>query len=152
MTMIFRAGGFAILMALGPSVSFAQTGPVSWHFEAQRLNGNAANLLLTATLAPGWHLYSQHMEAGGPIPTHIRFETGDDVTLEGITLEKGDPHTIHDSLYEMDVTWHTGSVVFEQRIRLINPVTALRGAVEYMTCNDEICIPERKTFSIPMQP
>jgi thiol:disulfide interchange protein DsbD len=92
------------------------------------------------------------MEAGGPIPTHVRFETGDDVTLEGITLEKGDPQTIHDSLYEMDVTWYTGSVVFEQRIRLINPVTALRGAVEYMTCNDEICIPEQKTFSIPMQP
>ena len=140
------------MMGLGSFFCAAQTGPVSWHFEAQSLNGNAANLILTATLARGWHLYSQHIEAGGPIPTHIRFETGDDATLEGITIEKGDPHTIHDSLYEMDVTWYTGSVVFEQRIRLINPVTALRGTVEYMTCNDEICVPAQQTFSIPMQP
>lgn len=152
MARILYTAGLVLVMALGSSFSFAQWAPVSWHVEAQLLDGNEADMILTATLAPGWHIYSQHIKSGGPIPTQFRFDGGDNVALEGITLERGEPHTIHDSTYEMDVTWYSGSVVFQQRIRLLNPVKALKGSVEYMTCNDEICIPAQQEFRIPIGP
>jgi DsbC/DsbD-like thiol-disulfide interchange protein len=126
--------------------------PVAWHFDAQPLNANETTVVLQATLAPGWHIYSQQLAQGGPIPTRFRFDTGNDVVLEATTLELGDAHTFHDSLYEMDVTWYSGSVVFQQRIRLLKRVKVLSGTVQYMTCNNEICIPAEKEFSIPLTP
>lgn len=88
---------------------------------------------------------------GGPIPTQFRFNTGDDFIREGTVLEKGSAHSFYDSLYEMDITWYSNAVLFQQNVRLINPVKAITGTIEYMTCNDELCIPAEREFIIPLR-
>ena len=153
MVKILQTSRLAIVMCLGSWLCSGQAvAPVAWHFDVEPLNMNESTVVLKATLAPGWHIYSQHLAEGGPIPTRFRFDTGNDVVLEATTLEQGDAHTFHDDLYEMDITWYSESVVFQQRIRLIKPVKVLRGTIEYMTCNNEICIPAEKEFSIPLAP
>ncbi|HEX8038720.1 MAG TPA: protein-disulfide reductase DsbD domain-containing protein [Chryseosolibacter sp.] len=129
-----------------------QAAPVSWSFEARPGRGGEATLLFTATLAPGWHLYSQHLAEGGPLPTRFRLEPADAFICETPVGEKGAAHTYYDSLYGMDVTWYAGAVSFGQKIRLIKPVPAIRGTVEYMTCNDRICIPCEEQFTIELTP
>ncbi len=129
-----------------------QAAPVSWRFEALPERAGETTLLFTAALAPGWHLYSQHLKDGGPVPTRFRLEPGDDFICETTIQEKGAAHTFYDSMYEMDITWYAGAVSFEQKIRLVNPIQAIRGTVEYMTCNDRMCIPGEQQFKILLKP
>jgi thiol:disulfide interchange protein DsbD len=146
---LFR-GAFFIL-ATNPG--FGQgIQPVRWHFQSDPTTNNELVLTLNARIAPGWHLYSQFMEEGGPIPTRISFERSNDYVLAGATEEKGEAVKFRDDTYEMEITWYTAQVAFLQKIRLIQPVTAVNGVVEYMACNDHICVPHKQDFRIAVLP
>jgi hypothetical protein len=141
------ASGFFFLLVF--DVALGQAGPpVVWHFDAAPVVANEAVLSFSARVAPGWHLYSQHLKEGGPIATRFRFQPGDDYILSGTTLEKGTAQKFYDDIYEMDIIWYSGDVTFSQSIRLLKPVTTIKGTVEYMTCNLETCIPAERAFSI----
>lgn len=126
--------------------------PVAWRFRAAPLSGHETTLVITANVAPGWHLYSQNMTEGGPMPTRFTFEPGYAYMLVGTTEEKGNAATFYDNTFEMNITWFSGSVEFSQRVTLNAPVTAIKGKVEYMTCNNELCVPSEQAFSIKISP
>lgn len=126
--------------------------PVIWNFDAAPLVEDQTTLSFSATLAPGWHLYSQHIKEGGPIPTRFRFQPGGDYILTGTTEEKGNAEAFYDDTFEMEIIWYSGNITFLQSIRLLKPVTLIKGTVEYMTCNAEICIPAEREFSIEVSP
>lgn len=86
------------------------------------------------------------------MPTRFRLEPADDFIRETAMQEQGVAHTFYDSIYEMDITWYADSVTFRQNIRLVNPVPAIRGTVEYMTCDDRICVPGEEQFVIGLKP
>ncbi len=52
----------------------------------------------------------------------------------------------------MDITWYSSIVTFFQKIRLNKPVTTISGKVEYMTCNNEVCIPSMHEFNVDVRP
>lgn len=140
-----------LLLALSASVTRAfgqQEKPVTWTFRSEHVSGNEHTLVLSAVIRPGWHMYSQHMEEGGPLPTRVSFDPNDRYTLAGTTTEKGIASTHYNSLYEMDITWLSDSASYRQRIRLTGATCTVTGTIEYMTCNDNICIPAREDFSI----
>jgi thiol:disulfide interchange protein DsbD len=132
---------------------FGQPGkPATWSFSTKRVSESEFVLILSATLSPGWHLYSQHLEAGGPLPTRISFDPGNCFVLVGETREEGTPVQFFDSIYEMNITWHADSVSFHQNIRLSKPAATVTGTIEYMTCNEHRCIPDKKDFTINIPP
>jgi thiol:disulfide interchange protein DsbD len=126
--------------------------PVTWEFGAKPATGMEFVLILSATLSPGWHLYSQHLEEGGPLPTRITFHPGNGFAPAGETREEGTPVQFFDSIYEMNITWYADSVSFRQNIRLSKPAATVTGTIEYMTCNEHRCIPDKKDFTINIPP
>ena len=151
MVQCFRIILFFIFLFFGFHISKGQ-GPVVWRFDADPLRGHEATLHISARLAPGWHLYSQFLKEGGPVPTRIKFHASDDYVLKGVTGESGIAARFYDDTYEMEITWYSEEVVFEQHILLHRPVTSIRGVVEYMVCNEEMCIPGQRDFSIDVRP
>lgn len=125
--------------------------PVSWRFSATPGNAHDAVVHITAHLAPGWHVYSQAIGGGGPVPTRFSFDRGA-YALTGPTREEGNAKTYYDEVYEMEITWYTGVVHFEQDILLEHPAATLTGRVEYMVCNNEVCVPGEKAFSVKISP
>lgn len=111
-----------------------------------------ATLSITANIAPGWHLYSQFLKEGGPIPTRFNYERNDDYRLIGDTAEKGKRVVFYDDIYEMEITWYADSVSFSQRISLNHQVTTIKGKVEYMVCNSQMCIPDERQFTVDVKP
>jgi DsbC/DsbD-like thiol-disulfide interchange protein len=105
-------------------------------------------LSMRVTLAPGWHIYSQHIKEGGPIPTRITVNSGDDHSLIGTAEEKGKAFHFYDSLYEMNITWYSGEVSFLQRISINRMVPEIRGTIEYMVCNNKQCVPRQEHFTV----
>ena len=63
--LLFAAWGFLLFVSGG----LAQENPVKWACSVNYLDGNQAELVMKATVEGGYHLYSQFMEDGGPIPT-----------------------------------------------------------------------------------
>ena len=130
-------------------VSYGQGTPaVNWNFKVEQLSKHEIILSTTANIAPGWHLYSQQLKEGGPQPTRFNFYLSDEYIPVGKANEKGSQTKFYDEIYEMEITWYTETVSFLQKFRLNEPVTTIKGEVEYMTCNNQICVPDRTEFDI----
>lgn len=103
------------------NVSYGQGTPaVNWNFKVEQLSKHELILSITANIAPGWHLYSQHLKEGGPQPTRFRFLPSDEYIPAGQANEKGNQTKFYDEIYEMEITWYTETVSFLQNSDLMN--------------------------------
>ncbi|HQQ02907.1 MAG TPA: cytochrome c biogenesis protein CcdA [Bacteroidales bacterium] len=133
--------GFIVF--LGPfSQNYAQIlDPVKWSFSSQRISSDEFELNFTAKIEKNWHLYSQYIPEGGPIPTTFTFEPSPNYKLIGKTIEPK-PHKMFDRNFEMEVQYFDGQAVFKQRIKSLTQQSFnVRGTVEFMACDDSRCIP-----------
>jgi DsbC/DsbD-like thiol-disulfide interchange protein len=137
---------FALIMVYSPGYS-QQGRNVLWSTRIERISLHEANLVISARIQPGWHLYSQHLKEEGPQPTRITFTQDNRYALSGF-VEEGEPHTYYEDIYEMDVTWYSNKVDFVSKLKLSEPVIQLNGVVEYMTCNLQMCVPEKIAIAV----
>ncbi|PSR04491.1 MAG: hypothetical protein BRD50_03545 [Bacteroidetes bacterium SW_11_45_7] len=49
--------------------------PVEWTYSAEKVNDTKYKLIYKASLDKGWHLYSQNIKGGGPIPTSFDLDS-----------------------------------------------------------------------------
>jgi len=131
-----------LIFLLVPFLSFSQVlDPVHWSFSTKRTGPEEATLLLTAKIDKGWHLYSQHLPSGGPLPTLFKFTESQDYSLIGETSE---PKAIeeYDPNFEMTLRFFDGTIVFKQQIKILTKKAfTVRGELEYMCCDDHQCLP-----------
>src|SRR5699024_818591 len=98
-------------------------------------------LIFTADIDPGWSVYSQFLDEGGPVPTSVNYETEGGFELIGDTKESGLKNESFDELFGMDVIKFSERMVLTQKIKVNPGTTELSGYVEYMTCDDNRCLP-----------
>jgi thiol:disulfide interchange protein DsbD len=137
---------FTILI-LSVSVFFSQAqNPVSWSFNAKKTGDKTYEVVLTATIQKGWHLYSQTQpEDAIAIPTEIIFNKNPLVTAEGKIKELGKLEKFHDKTLDVTANQYSNKVDFVQVVKLRgNAKTNISGTVEFQTCNDEKCLPPKK--------
>jgi thiol:disulfide interchange protein DsbD len=115
--------------------------PVKWSFSSEKLNDNEHNLIITAKIEKGWHVYSQFIDDGGPIPTSFKFKPSKDYQLVDEVTESPKAVGAFDKNFNMQIAWHKDQVVFKQKISLLVPKTTIAGTLEFMVCNDERCLP-----------
>ena len=114
--------------------------PVKWSFAAKKVSTEEAVVFIKADILPGWHVYSQHIDAGGPVATAITFAPSKAYQPIGAPAEP-EPIRKYEDVFGMDVGYFEGSVVFQQRIRLKVGQPTVKGMVEFMVCNDQQCLP-----------
>lgn len=125
--------------------------PVKWSYAAKKINNKEAVVLLKATIDQGWHIYSQHVEAGGPVATSFTFQSDKAYQALGKAVEPK-PITKYEDAFGMNVAYFEKSVVFQQKIKLVDAKATVKGKLEYMVCNDHQCLPpEEVEFSIPVK-
>ena len=114
--------------------------PVSWDTEVKKISDNEFELISTATIDYGWHLYSQTVPEEGPLPTVFTYNTQKGVVLEGSTIEP-EGHTEFDKTWGTDIKYFSDEAIFRQRIKVTETVGVINGEVEYQVCDDERCLP-----------
>ena len=131
--------------------AFAQIeNPVTWSFSAKDVGEGKAEINIKADIQPGWHVYSQFIKEGGPIPTSFSFNPSKDYTLIGKVAESPKAISSFDKNFNMQIAWHEKQVVFKQLVQ-VNKATTVKGTLEFMVCNDEKCLPpDEVTFDIPV--
>ncbi len=116
--------------------------PVEWITTVEKVNDSEFNLVITANIDYGWHLYSQTVPEGGPIPTSLAFvENSEAYQFLGIPTE-GEGHEEYDKVFEMDIKYFDTQAIFKQKIRrLTNDKINIKGTLEFMVCDDTKCLP-----------
>lgn len=129
---------------------FAQIqNPVKWTFSVENNGKEDATLVIKASIDKGWHLYSQFIGEGGPVPTNFRFDKNSNYSLVGKVNEIPKAKPFFDDIFGMQVAWFEGSATFKQKIKVSsNKDFKINGALEFMVCDDKQCLPpEEVEFS-----
>lgn len=126
--------------------------PVTWTTEVEAVSGHEYMLWIKASINPGWHLYSQVVPEDGPVATEFSFEESGAYRLVGsVEEEKG--HTVHDPVFDMEITYFSGSAAFSQKIKTSGEGGfTIEGEVTYMVCDEQRCLPpetKKLSFTIP---
>jgi len=143
--------GLMMLAALG---SFGQLlNPIKWETRVKQVSNAEYQLIWEAKLQKHWHLYSQDIEPGGPIPTAFEFgELPDGVELIG-TPQEPESEKEYDPNYDMVLKYFSNSATFSQKVKVSNPAAlALTGEIYFMVCDSTQCLPPdylEFTFNIP---
>jgi len=132
------------ILFLGTYVVFSNSPqierPVTWSFSIDQ-KGKEATLSLKAKIDKPWHLYSQDIGPGGPIPTSFKFTPNENYSLVGKVSEPK-AEEFMDPNFDMKVKFFEEFVIFKQKIKLnSDKAFKINGSLEFMSCNDKMCLP-----------
>ena len=126
--------------------------PVKWSFKATSLSNKEIQISFIATIDKHWHIYSQHIAEGGPVPTKFKLTPSADFELLGGVSEDSKVIKAYDQTFGMDLLWFEKSAIFSQKIKVKNTSAIVKGLVEFMVCDDTQCLPpDELEFSIPVK-
>lgn len=133
---------YLLLLLLTQTIATAQIyDPVAWSFAQKEIGNNEFLVSFTAKIEPGWHLYSQNLPSDeGPIATSFYFNTTNGVDLLGKVTEPK-PKKEYDPNFDMELTFFDNEVTFTQKIKLTQSTGLIEGELEFMVCNDKMCLP-----------
>lgn len=115
--------------------------PVKWATSVNKISNSEYELIATATIQNGWHLYSQSVPENGPIPTKFVFEGNSNYLKKGNTSEDAGLE-VDDKVFNMRIKYFDKTAKFKQIIRLKNKKEfTVNAIVEYMVCDDTQCLP-----------
>ncbi len=115
--------------------------PVTWSYSNKQVSDSEYELILTASIDNGWHLYSQFIAEGGPVATSFKFKPSPDYVLVGKVSESPKPKKIYEKVFEMDVAFFVKKATFTQKVKLKIPATKIKGSLTFMVCDDSQCLP-----------
>lgn len=115
--------------------------PITFKQEMKSISDTEAELIFSATIEPGWHVYSTELGDGGPISASFHIEQIAGSALDGKLKAVGNEISAFDPLFDMKVRYFEKSAQFVQRVKLTGGAYHLQGYLEYGGCNDENCLP-----------
>jgi len=133
-----------LLLLLLPQILLAQVfDPIKWSYQLNKVSNNEAECQIVATIDEGWHLYTLNMPDGGPRPTSVVFTEASGLTPIGSLLVPKDSISEYDVNFDMQLSYYKKRAVFVQRFSVSGGFDSagLRGYIEFMACNDEMCLP-----------
>lgn len=117
--------------------------PVTWSFDYEKKNGDSYELIFTAIIEKGSHIYSMDVPEGGPIPTTFAFDTHPDYILEGNVVEVTVPEELFDEAFGFRIKSFSNKAEFRQEVRSTAPSFSVSGMVNFMSCNNVTCSPPK---------
>lgn len=115
--------------------------PVKFKTELKNVSDTEAEIVFTATIDNGWHVYSTELGDGGPISATFNVEKKSGVEPVGKLKPVGKEIDTFDKLFEMKVRYFEHTAKFVQKLKLTGGAYAIEGYLEYGACNDESCLP-----------
>ncbi|WP_042243194.1 protein-disulfide reductase DsbD domain-containing protein [Jejuia pallidilutea] len=136
-----------LILLFTSTLNYAQVlKPVTWETSVEKVSNSNYNLVFTATISNHWHLYSQNVPEGGPLPTQFTFNISPNFRLEGKVLE-GKGMMVFEEVFDMKVKYFEERAVFKQNIKVrSNKHFKISGNIQYMSCNSESCMPGFQDF------
>ena len=115
--------------------------PVKFKSEFKKISDTEAEIVFTATIDAGWHVYSTNIPDGGPTPATLTMETLEGAELVGKLTPRGNVEEKFDDMFQMKVSFFENNATFFQKIKITGATYKLEGYMQYGACNDQNCLP-----------
>ena len=126
--------------------------PVTWEFSYEKKGDRQYELIFTANIEKNSHIYSMDLPSGGPIPTSFSFDSVPGVKLDGKTFEVTKPVEVMDDAFGFRIRTFSNTAEFRQKITTTGGNVTIKGAVNYMACNNATCSPPKDVdFAIKIE-
>ena len=130
------------MMLLSMLMAWAQMmDPVHFSSELKTGKGAEGEIVFTAKIDPGWHVYSTDLGSDGPISATFNVSKMEGVELVGKLKPVGNVVKKFDPLFNMDVRFFENTAQFVQKVRFTKPDYSIDCYLEYGACNDAACLP-----------
>jgi len=143
---------FAILLLACGLASAQILEPVAWSTSVRTLEGGRLELVASAKIDAGWHVYSQFIGSDGPIPTTFMTPDSKDLVVQRPVREPK-PIMEFDKNFGMELAYFSKKVDFVIDAKRKNQLAFTYTAeVDFMVCDDARCLPPELvslTFKVP---
>ncbi len=128
--------GLMVLAVQGQMVN-----PVHFSSQLKMLKGNEGEIVFSATIDDGWHVYSTDTGNDGPISATFNVEKMEGVETVGKLQPRGQVTKQYDKMFGMELRFFEKKAQFVQKVRFTQSHYLIDCYLEYGACNDEMCMP-----------
>ncbi len=115
--------------------------PVHFSSQLKKVSDTEAEIVFSATIDDGWHVYSTDMGSDGPVSATFNTVKMDGVETVGKLTPRGNVVKQFDKMFEMELRFFEHKAQFVQKVRFTKPAYEIDCYLEYGACNDEMCMP-----------
>lgn len=136
-----------ILMMVFTCVSYCMmtmaqmVNPVHFNSQMKTLSPTEAEIVFSAQIDNGWHVYSTDIKGDGPIVATFKGVKMDGVEAVGQLRPVGNVVRKFDNMFGMEVAYFENKATFVQKVRFTKPQYDIDCYLEYGACNDMMCLP-----------
>ena len=134
---------------LGFFSSVAQiVNPVNWEKSIKTTSETSGEIIFTATIDDGWHMYGLELPAESGIQaTTVEWNTLEGVKLVGELTPSRPAHEAFDAVMDMKLSWWEKDITLTQKFDITDKSYKIIGNIKYMVCNDKTCqAPTKEAF------
>ena len=117
------------VFALGASAQMQE--PVHVSVQQKQVSPTEVDVIFTAKIDNGWHVYSTGLPSGGPISATVTTEKAEGAQAAGKLQAKGKELSNYDKLFEMKLRYFENAVSFVQRYKITGKTYHIKGYLEY---------------------
>ena len=128
-----------LTVALLPSL--AAGSPVRFTVSENKISANEVELVFSATIDQGWHIFGTTIPSGGPTPTTLNIEQLQGAKAVGSLTAQGQEKEEMSMAFGMVLRFYEQAVTFRQKYRLTGGGYRISGYLQYATCNARMCMP-----------
>lgn len=115
--------------------------PVKFTVSQKEISNTEFEIIFSATIDNGWHIYAPNIANGGPTPTTIIFDEIIGAEPVGNLTATSNVETTYDNLFAMQVSYMEHNAILIQKIRITAATYSLKGRLNYGACNKQSCLP-----------
>ena len=123
------------------AVQAQMVNPVHFKSELKTGQGAEAEIVFTATIDDGWHVYSTDLGSDGPIEATFNVVKMEGAERVGKLMPEGNLVNKYDEMFGMELKYFEKQAQFIQKIRFTKPTYDIDCYLEYGACNDQSCMP-----------
>ncbi len=130
-----------LLLAAVLTVHAQMVDPVKFSAQLKTSNTDEGEIVFSAKIDPGWHVYSTDLGDGGPTSASFHSNKMDGAEPVGKLTPVGNVINQYDKMFEMTLRYFENNATFVQKVRFTKPNYDIDCYLEYGACNDEMCMP-----------
>ena len=131
-----------LLLSISSVASAQMLDPVHFKSELKTKAGSSeGEIVFTATIDAGWHVYSTDIGQDGPIEASFNAVKMEGVEKVGKLTPKGSVIKKYDEMFGMELSFFENTATFIQKVRFTKPEYLIDCYLEYGACNDQSCLP-----------
>lgn len=122
--------------------------PVNWDKSIKMISDTSGEVVFTATIDNGWHMYGLELPAESGIQaTTVVWDLLEGVKLVGEVTPSRPAHEAFDAVMDMKLSWWEKDITLTQKFDITGDSYKIVGNIKYMVCNDKTCqAPTKEAF------